>query len=53
MLMKCLKIQGTRGFVFLSLLVFYFSAIDTGKAKGTITTSTNLFHHDELFHLIN
>ena len=47
--MKCLKVQWTHGYVFLALQVFYISAIDNRNN----TTPTNLFHHNELFHLIN
>ena len=50
--MKCLKVQRTRGSVFLALRIFYLSAIDLWKAKETITTPTNLLRHNELFHLI-
>ena len=50
--MKCLKVQRTRGSVFLALWIFYISAIDLWKAKGTITRPANLLRHNELFHLI-
>ena len=46
--MKCLKVQRTRGSVFLALRIFY----PHGKAKETITPPINLFHHNELFQLI-
>ena len=50
--MKCLKVQRTRGSVFLAHWIFYISAIDLWKAKGTITRPANLLRHNELFHLI-
>ena len=40
--MKCLKVQ--------NILAF---SNRHGKAKETIITPTNLFHHNELFHFIN
>ena len=49
--MKCLEVQRPQGSVFIALHILPFCNRH-GKAKETIITPTNLFHHNDIFQLI-